>query len=64
MADTKKLAVVSKDTCAGCEACVAACPSGALSMNDNAAVVDAAKCDGCGTCKDQCPTEAISLKDR
>lgn len=63
MADTKKLAEVNKDTCAGCEACVAACPTSALSMKDNIAVVDAAKCDGCGTCKDQCPTEAITIKD-
>jgi ferredoxin len=64
VADKTKLAEVNKDTCAGCEACVSACPTGALSMKDNVAVVDAAKCDACATCKDQCPTEAISIKDR
>ena len=64
MGNTKKLAEVNKETCAGCEACVSACPTGSLSMNDSVAVVDSAKCDGCGTCKEQCPTEAILLKDR
>lgn len=55
-----KLLIDSK-TCTGCEACVSACPFGALSMKEGIAVVDE-KCNFCGACVDVCPVEAIRLE--
>ena len=52
--------------CAGCEACINACPSGAISMSDGKALVDPALCDGCGSfdethklCVEICPNGAL-----
>jgi NAD-dependent dihydropyrimidine dehydrogenase PreA subunit len=53
-------AVVDKDTCTGCEACVSECPSNAISMVDGKADISDA-CIDCGACIDACPVEAISL---
>ncbi|MFC1679806.1 4Fe-4S binding protein [Elusimicrobiota bacterium] len=61
---TKKLAVVDKETCAGCEACVPECPNEAITIDEEMAIVDAEKCDGCGTCVESCPTESLKLEDR
>ncbi|MCW5853133.1 MAG: 4Fe-4S binding protein [Anaerolineae bacterium] len=36
-------------------ACVAVCPTGALSKVDGLTAVDLAKCSGCGYCVDACP---------
>ncbi|NLX05843.1 MAG: 4Fe-4S binding protein [Phycisphaerae bacterium] len=55
-------AVVDKEKCTGCEACVGACPAEAISMDsDGKAVVDAGACSECGVCVDECPVEAISM---
>ncbi|MDO5582340.1 MAG: 4Fe-4S binding protein [Planctomycetia bacterium] len=54
-------AVVDKDTCAGCAACVDACPCGAISIEDDKANVNADECVECGACVDACPCGAISL---
>ena len=53
-------AVVDKDTCVGCEACVGSCPVEAISMADGKAEVNDA-CVDCGACVSSCPVEAISL---
>ena len=53
-------AVVEKDTCIGCEACVGVCPTVAISMADGKAVVDADTCVECGACVSTCPVNAIS----
>jgi ferredoxin len=53
-------AVVNKDTCVGCEACVASCPVEAIAMVDGKAEVNDA-CVDCGACVSTCPVEAISL---
>jgi Fe-S-cluster-containing hydrogenase component 2 len=55
-------AVVNNDLCIGCEACVAACPAEAISMEDGKAVVDADKCIDCGVCEGECPVEAIKVE--
>ncbi|HOO64154.1 MAG TPA: 4Fe-4S binding protein [Synergistaceae bacterium] len=53
-------AVVDKDVCVGCEACVSVCPVEAISMVDGKAEVGDA-CVDCGACVSACPVEAISL---
>ncbi|MCF7935640.1 MAG: 4Fe-4S binding protein [Synergistales bacterium] len=53
-------AVVDKDTCIGCEACVGVCPVDAISMVDGKAEVDADTCVECGACVAACPVSAIS----
>ena len=55
-------AVINKDTCTGCGACVDTCPVEAISMVDGKADVDAGACVDCGACVDECPVEAISLE--
>jgi len=54
---------INKEECIGCEACVDACPFGALSMVDGVAEVDE-KCTACGACLDVCPVDALSLPER
>ena len=54
-------AVVDKDICTGCGACVDSCPVEAITMEDDVAVIDADACVDCGACVGECPVEAISL---
>ncbi len=51
---------ISASDCVGCGVCVDACPTEALSVEDDVCVVDAEKCVDCSTCISECPTEAIS----
>ncbi len=54
---------INREECIGCEACVAACPFGALHMDaERKAVVDD-KCTACGACIDVCPVGALSLPE-
>lgn len=53
--------------CAHCEgaACMAACPSGAISRRDDGFVlIDPAACTGCGACVPACPYEAIYFNEK
>lgn len=51
--------------CLGLGSCVAACPSGAISIGRHgAAVVDPGGCTGCGLCVEVCPKELIHLVPR
>jgi len=44
--------------------CLAACPTGALSIGSLGEVlVDQAKCSGCGLCENACPIGAIRMHD-
>ncbi len=52
-------AIVNKDKCTGCEACVSACPVEAISMKGSVAFVSE-DCSDCGVCVSECPSEAIS----
>ncbi len=53
--------MIDKDKCIGCGTCVAICPVGAISFEDNKAVIDKNKCIHCGACQASCPVEAIDL---
>jgi ferredoxin len=55
-------AKVDIEKCTGCEACVEACPSEAIRMQDQKAVVDAEACVDCAVCVDECPVEAITVE--
>ncbi|MDD5556022.1 MAG: DUF362 domain-containing protein [bacterium] len=53
---------VLAERCAGCGACVAVCPAGAVRIGEGgAAVIDAAACIGCAECTTVCPEGAIPI---
>lgn len=54
---------IDKDKCIGCEACVAVCPVGAISMIEGKADINQDTCISCGACISECPVEAISSGD-
>jgi electron transfer flavoprotein alpha subunit len=54
---------INKEECIGCEACVQACPFGALTMVDGIAEVNE-KCTACAACLEVCPVEALSLPEQ
>jgi NAD-dependent dihydropyrimidine dehydrogenase PreA subunit len=53
-------AVVDKEKCIGCGACVDTCPTQAIEMQDEKAIISD-ECVDCGACVGACPVEAISL---
>jgi len=57
-------AKVDAEKCSGCGSCVDACPTEAISMNDDdIAVVDLDECTDCEACVDECPEEAIEMEE-
>ncbi len=52
---------IDREICDLCGDCVAACPTGALSIVDEGLQVDLAVCAYCGKCEEICPKEAIRL---
>ena len=55
-------AIVDKEKCTACEACVEECPSEAIAMADDKAQVSPDACIDCGVCVDACPVEAITME--
>ena len=54
--------MVDKNVCVGCGACTAACPVGAITLDDGVATIDTDKCIKCGACADTCPLGAITIE--
>jgi heterodisulfide reductase subunit A len=56
-------ALINREMCCGCQACLECCPFGAITVLEQEArcEVNQALCKGCGTCAATCPSEAISL---
>ena len=46
------------DDCVNCQACVSACPMGAIESNGVKCEIDPGKCIECGACAGTCPTGA------
>ncbi len=46
-----------------CEACVNACPTSAIKLDEHLPSLNLATCVGCGGCVGICPTEALQLDD-
>lgn len=59
-------AVVDRQTCIGCGACVKNCQVGAVTVavKKQPAEVDLERCLGCGLCIADCPTESIKLEEK
>ncbi len=53
---------VNPDQCTGCEACVTACPFGAIELREGKAFITEA-CTVCGACVDVCEFKAIERPD-
>ena len=53
-------AIVDKEKCTGCEACIEICPVEAISVNNGKAEISD-DCVECGSCVDECPNKAISV---
>lgn len=47
--------------CIGCDECVKACPTGAVSFVGKRLAIDRKLCGLCGKCSEKCPTEAIGI---
>ena len=62
-------AVIRRDDCSGCGACLAHCRFDAVKMNGKAAgeaafFIDPVACEGCGVCVRFCPEKAIDFPER
>ena len=64
VAPSRFQALVNKEECIGCQACLERCMFDALVMegDEPKARVLPEKCVGCGLCSITCPTEAIAMK--
>ena len=47
--------------CIGCKMCEKACPSEAISVEDNIAKINYEKCTLCGACEEKCPKKIIKI---
>jgi ferredoxin len=52
------------DRCIDCGACIALCPTGAISFTDDWSVeVEGDKCIRCGACVEACPRRSLSIQE-
>ncbi len=54
------MAYVISSECTTCGACMAVCPSEAISAGEEQYTIDPDTCVDCGLCEPECPVEAIS----
>lgn len=52
----------NQSKCSYCLSCVAACPNGAITYEDNKIIINEDKCVGCLTCVNSCPNRALSYE--
>lgn len=59
------IASIDRDSCSGCQICIAVCPYNAITFNeeDRIAEVQELLCKGCGNCTAACPSGACSVKN-
>ena len=63
-AATRGLPAVDATRCARERACVAACPTGAIAVEEETWSVDAGRCVFCAACAPACPHAAIAMSLR
>ncbi|MCD8123604.1 MAG: glycyl-radical enzyme activating protein [Lachnospiraceae bacterium] len=56
--------MVRHDSCVGCGACVAACPRGAVRLEEGKARTDRQLCESCGDCVAVCAADAREITGR
>jgi ferredoxin len=54
------MAYVISSECTTCGACMAVCPTEAISEGEEQYTIDPDVCVDCGLCEPECPVEAIS----
>lgn len=60
-----KKAVVTREECVACGACIKVCPVNAITIYKGIfALVDTARCVGCAKCANTCPAYAINMEER
>ena len=59
------LCLLTRSARSGCQACLEACPAGAISLaaGHSGPVVDSLACKGCGLCAAACPTGVFTVKE-
>jgi heterodisulfide reductase subunit A len=58
------VSAIDEEKCAGCKTCLALCPFGAISYDEEKEVcrINEALCKGCGVCAGACPSGAITAR--
>jgi len=51
---------INKEVCTGCNDCVDACPTEAITLISEKAQIDPELCSECSICVDSCPVDAIT----
>lgn len=62
---SKRHALVARDRCVACGACMKECPRQAVSVFCGSwAEIDIKACIGCGRCAKVCPADCVTLTER